>query len=106
MTFLGRIEFNLFRTRKKFSVNWSGDGKTMTVNSIVNMIINGKTEEFKVIEVWRLINDGTSIALEANLKSTLIGERAMKHVYDKGNYYFSRFGFSYFKLLDFNSNFF
>ena len=79
-------EFTLLRTQKKFAANWSDDGQTMTVNSVVYMHINGeKTEEFIVTEVWKLINAGKSISLEANLKSTLIGERAMKHVYDKLN---------------------
>ena len=80
------IEFTLARTQKKITVRWSDDGKTMTVNSLVYMKLSGqKTEEFKVTEVWKLINDGKSISLEANLTSALIGERVAKHVYDKVN---------------------
>ena len=79
-------EFTLARTQKKFNVRWSDDGQTLTVNSFVYMKINDeKKEEFKVTEVWKLINDGKSILLQANLTSTLIGERVMKHVYDKVN---------------------
>ena len=86
LTFDGKeSEFTLFKRGKTFSVKWSDDGKTMTVNSLVYLDINGEKQEFKVTEVWKLINDGKSISLEANLTSALIGERVAKHVYDKVN---------------------
>jgi hypothetical protein len=79
-------EFTLLRTKKKFTVSWSDGGQTMIVNSFVYMSINGeKTEEFKVTEAWKLINGGKSLSVQATLTSTLIGERVMKHVYDKIN---------------------
>ena len=57
----------------------------MTVNSLVYLDINGEKQEFKVTEVWKLINDGKSICLEANAKSTFVGERTWKFVYDKAS---------------------
>ena len=84
LTFDGKeSEFTLFKRGKTFSVKWSDDGKTMTVNSLVYLDINGEKQEFKVTEVWKLINDGKSISLQANAKSTFVGERTWKFVYDK-----------------------
>jgi hypothetical protein len=84
LTFDGKEgEFTLFKRGKTYSVKWSDDGKTMTVNSLVYLDINGEKQEFKVTEVWKLINDGKSISLQANAKSTFVGERTWKFVYDK-----------------------
>ena len=86
LTFDGKeSEFTLFKRGKTFSVKWSDDGKTMTVNSLVYLDINGEKQEFKVTEVWQLINDGKSISLEANAKSTFVGERTWKFIYDKAS---------------------
>ena len=75
------------RRGKMFTVKWSDDGQTMTVNSIVYLDINGKKQEFKVTEIWKLINNGKSISLQANAKSTFwgFGERTWKFVYDKAS---------------------
>ena len=86
LTFDGKeSEVTFFGRGKKSAVKWSDDGKTMTVNSIVYLDINGEKQEFKVTEVWKLINDGKSISLQANAKSTFFGERAWKFVYDKAS---------------------
>lgn len=71
--------------RKKFTVKWSGDGQTMTINSVVYMDMNDQKSEFNVVEVWKLINGGKSISVQSDLKSTSIGGRVMKRVYDKVN---------------------
>ena len=55
----------------------------MIVNSVVYCDIQGKKEEFKVAEIWKLINDGRSISVRYDLESTLIEARVMKRVYDK-----------------------
>ena len=78
---------------KKFTVKRSADGQTMTVNSIVNLTvatpfnINVQKQEFVyVTEVWKLSNDGKSICVQANAKSTLWGgERSRKTVFDKAS---------------------
>ncbi|HTF27998.1 MAG TPA: hypothetical protein VK625_04090 [Flavitalea sp.] len=78
---------------KKFTVKWSADGQTMTVNSIVHLglatpfnIDVQKQEFWYVTEVWKLSNDGKSISVQANAKSTTWGgERSWKTVFDKVN---------------------
>src|SRR5678816_3323015 len=51
LTFDGKeSEGTLNRRGKTFTVKWSDDGKTMTVNSIVYLDINGEKQEFKVKE--------------------------------------------------------
>ena len=70
--------------RDKSTARWSDDGQTMTVNSVRSYDTNGKTADFKVTEVWKLINGGKSISIHVNSKSTA-GERAMTLVYDKAS---------------------
>jgi hypothetical protein len=79
---------------KKFTVKWSADGQTMTVSSIVHLglatpvNVNVQKQEFwYVTEVWTLSNDGRSLSVQANAKSTTWGgERSWKTVFDKVNY--------------------
>ena len=86
-------QINHGRGEKKFTVKWSADGQTMTVNSIVHLglatpfdIDVQKQEFWYVTEVWKLSNDGKSISVQANAKSTLFGgERSWKTVFDKAN---------------------
>ncbi len=76
---------------KKFTVTMSADGQTMTVNSIVHLMtavpfsVNTQKQQFVyVTEVWKLSNDGNTISVQANAKSTLFdGERSWKTVFDK-----------------------
>jgi hypothetical protein len=78
---------------KKFTVKLSADGQTMTVNSIVHLMIATpfnvnvqKQAFFYVTEVWKLSNDGKSISVQANAKSTLYGnERSWKTVFNKAS---------------------
>jgi hypothetical protein len=78
---------------KKFTVKLSADGQTMTVNSIVHLMvatpfnINVQKKAFVyVTEVWKLSNDGKSISVQANAKSTdWGGERSWKTVFDKAS---------------------
>ena len=86
------IEINHGRDRgKKFTVKMSADGQTMTVNSIVHLMtvvsasINTKKQQFVyVTEVWNLSNDGRTISVQANAKSTLFDdERSWKTVFNK-----------------------
>jgi hypothetical protein len=68
--------------REKSAAKWSDDGQTMTVNSVRSFDTNGETADFKVTEVWKLINDGKSISIQVN-SSSISGENTMKLVYDK-----------------------
>jgi len=75
---------------KKYTVNWSADGQTMTVNSIVRLMIAQKQELVYVTEVWKLINDGNSISVQTNARSGLLGhnrERSWTTVFDKASWY-------------------
>jgi hypothetical protein len=93
LTFDGKeSQINHDRERgKKFTVKLSADGQTMTVNSIVHLMvatpynIDVQKQAFVyVTEVWKLSNDGKSISVQANAKSTLWGEgRSWKTVFDK-----------------------
>jgi hypothetical protein len=78
---------------KKFTVQLSADGQSMTVNSIVHLTVatpfNVDVQKQAVVyvtEIWKLSNDGKSISVQANAKSTLFGgERSWKTVFDKVN---------------------
>jgi hypothetical protein len=84
-------EINQGRERgKKFTVKLSADGQTMTVNSIVHLTtvvpfsISTQRQFAYVTEVWKLSNDGKTISVQANAKTTLSGdERSWKTVFDK-----------------------
>ena len=87
-------QINYGRERgKKYTVNLSADGQTMTVNAMVHLMVatpfkvNVKKKAFvHVTEVWKLSNDGKSISVQADAKSTLLGdERSWKTVFDKAN---------------------
>ena len=92
LTFDGKeSQINHDRQRgKKFTVKLSADGQTMTVNSIVHLMVgtyrvNVQKQAFVYItEVWKLSNDGRSISVQANAKSSLFGAgRSWKTVFDK-----------------------
>jgi len=93
LTFDGKAsEINHGRERgKKSTVKLSADGQTMTVNSIVYLMVPtpSNTNVLKqmfvyVTEVWKLSNDGKSISVQANAKSSEWGgERSWKTVFDK-----------------------
>jgi len=76
---------------KKFTVKLSADGQTMTVNSIVQLMVATPYQlNFQkqlivyVTEVWKLSNDGKSITVQTNAKSTLFDdERSWKTVFEK-----------------------
>ena len=95
LTFDGKAsEINHGRERgKKSTVKLSDDGQTMTVNSIVHLMVPtpSNTNVLKqmvvyVTEVWKLSNDGKSISVQANAKSTLGGvDRSWKTVFDKAS---------------------
>ena len=76
---------------KKFTAKLSADGQTMTVNSTVHLMVATpyhvdvqKQLLVYVTEVWKLINDGRSISVQAKAKSNLWGgERSWQTVFDK-----------------------
>jgi hypothetical protein len=69
---------------KKFTVKLSADGKTMIVNSTVRLMVGQKQESVYITEVWKLSNDGRSIFVQTNAKSSLFGAgRSWMTVFDK-----------------------
>lgn len=78
---------------KKFNVKLSADRQTMTINSIVHLMVPApyhvnvlEQMVVYVTEVWKLSNDGKSISVQANAKSTSGGvERSWTTVFDKAN---------------------
>ena len=78
---------------KKFTVNYSADGQTMTINSIVNLMVpnpnNVNVQEQALVyvkEVWKLSNGGKSIVVQTNAKSKILGEeRSWETIFDKTN---------------------
>ena len=76
---------------KKFTVELSADGQTMTVNSIVHLVTavpfttNTQKQQFVyVTEVWKLSDDGNTISVQTNAKTTLFAEeRSWKTVFYK-----------------------
>lgn len=76
---------------KKFTTKLSADGKTITVNSTIRLVVpapykvNVQTEMIVyVTEVWNLSNDGKSIVVEANAKSNMFDKgRSWKTVFDR-----------------------
>jgi len=81
-------EINHGRERgKTFTVKLSADGQTMTVNSILGVPFSIKTQKQEfvyVTEVWKLSNDGKTISVQGNAKTTSSSdERSWKTVFDK-----------------------
>jgi hypothetical protein len=78
---------------KKFTVKFSADGKSMTINSIVHLMVatpyNVSVQQQGIVyvkEVWNLSNDGNSIIVQANAKSNIFDdERSWTTVFDKAN---------------------
>ncbi len=69
---------------KKFTVKLSADRRTMTVNSVVNLMVGQTPTSVYVTEVWKLSNDGRSIVVQADAKSNLYASpRSWKTVFDK-----------------------
>lgn len=78
---------------KKFTVRFSADGKSMTINSIVHLMVatpyNVSVQQQGIVyvkEVWNLSNDGNSIIVQANAKSNIFDdERSWKTIFEKAN---------------------
>jgi hypothetical protein len=84
LTFDGKKSETTFvgSPREKSAATWSDDGRTMTVSSVRSFDSNGEKADFKVTEVWKLVNDGKSISVQVKSNAPS-GENTMKLVYDK-----------------------
>jgi hypothetical protein len=76
---------------KKFTAKLSADGKTMTVNSIVHLMVpkpyHVDVKEQLVVyvtEVWKLSDDGESISVQTNAKSNSDSQmRSWNTIFDR-----------------------
>ncbi len=57
--------------KKKSSAKWSDDGKSLNVNSTINLERNGEKIEIKVAESWKLTDDGKGLTIESTSNSSL-----------------------------------
>ena len=71
------------KPREKSAAQWSSNGLEMIVNSVKSFDTNGEKADFKVTEVWKLINDKKSISVQVN-STTISGDKnTMNLVYDR-----------------------
>ena len=69
-------------TKKKSTAAWSADGQQMTINSTIVFERDGNSTEIKIVEIWKLINDGKSLSIDYTTTSPR-GTSANTFVYDK-----------------------
>ena len=67
---------------RKSKSAWSADGKTLTINSVMNFERDGEKSEFKSSEAWSLSGDGKSLTIESNM-NTPNGDIKQTKIYDK-----------------------
>jgi hypothetical protein len=67
---------------RKSKSAWSADGKTLTINSVMNFERDGEKTEFKSSEAWSLSADGKTLTIDSNM-NTPNGEMKQSRVYDK-----------------------
>jgi hypothetical protein len=68
--------------REMSAAKWSHDGQTMTIHSVRSFDTEGKTADFKVTEIWKLINGGKSMSIRVTSNS-ISRENTMTLVYDR-----------------------
>lgn len=68
--------------REQSTARWSADGQTMTVISVRSFATIAEEPDFKVTEVWKLIDDGKAISVQVK-SSSISRENTMELVYDK-----------------------
>lgn len=67
---------------KKF-VKWSTDRKSLNVNLIMTVTIDGVAQDFITVDTYKLSDDGKTLVVENLRKSKLNGEKTVKKVYNK-----------------------
>jgi len=69
-------------SKKKATVKWSEDGKSLVVNYVLDLDFNGQSFEVKGTETWTLSEDGKTLTIQGNSTSSQ-GDLSTKSVYDK-----------------------
>jgi hypothetical protein len=68
--------------RERSVARWSEDGRSILVESVRCFDKNGETADFKLTEIWKLIDNEKCISVEVNLNS-IEGKQTMILVYDR-----------------------
>jgi hypothetical protein len=66
----------------KSTANWSDDGNSLNISSIIVFEWNENSMEVNTVEIWSLIEGGKALSLDYTTKSSR-GERKATYVYDK-----------------------
>lgn len=84
ITFDGKsTESTIFGNAKKVSTAaWSASGEELTINSTINFERDGNTIEIKTTEIWKLLEGGKALSIDATSTSPR-GETKNTFVYDK-----------------------
>ena len=73
----------VWKPTEKSAAQWSSNGLEIIVKSVKSFDTNGEKADFKVTEVWKLINDKKSISVQVN-STTISGDKnTMNLVYDR-----------------------
>lgn len=76
-------ESTVFGNNKKVSTAaWSASGEELTIKSTTNFERDGNTIEIKSVEIWKLLDGGKALSIEATSTSPR-GETKNTFVYDK-----------------------
>lgn len=76
-------ESTVFGNSKKVSTaTWSASGEELTINGTTNFERDGNTIEIKSVEIWKLIDGGKGLSIDATT-TTPRGESKTTLVYDK-----------------------
>lgn len=68
--------------KRKSAAKWSDDGKSLTVNSTMNLERDGNQIEIKSVEVWKLSEDAKTLTVDATSTSSR-GTTTRSLVYEK-----------------------
>src|SRR5438105_162678 len=69
-------------SKKKSAATWSQDGQQLTINSTIVFERDGNQFEVKIVEVWKLIDNGKSLSIDYTSTSPR-GTSNNTFVYDK-----------------------
>ena len=83
ITLDGKVVENKNENRSsKTTAEWSDNGNSLTIKSDMVMSRQGRTFEFKSVEIWQLSGDGNTLTIKSSTSSSR-GESSVTLVYDK-----------------------
>jgi hypothetical protein len=69
------------QSKSKSTVNWSEDNKNLTINSTMNVQVQGQDMEIKSVEIYSLEKDAKSLVIKST-SSTPYGDFSVTFVFD------------------------